>query len=129
MNFTDYIFIPLVLMMSIIYFIFPKKYHWIVLLIASILFYCSWGIEFLPFVVGAVIVSYIASYLMDKRYKKCDEEIKGMDNLTPKEKMSYQQKAKKDCKYILWIAVFMIFGVLVYTKSQKMLANTAFGGY
>lgn len=93
MSFIDYIFIPILMIIIAGYFIVPQKLRWIVLLIASIAFFCSWGIEMLLFVIGATLVAWIVANVIEKRKSK----------------------------YILWIGVALILGVLVYTKSHRYL--------
>ena len=126
MNFTDYIFIPALLLVVLIYFITPIRRRWIILLISSLLFYASWGVEMLPFIVCSTLVVYVAAILIDKKYRAA--EIYGDDHsfTNKEEKTVYQRKVKKRCRDILFSAVIFMFLVLIYFKAQRYMAEVPY---
>lgn len=123
MSFTDYMFFPLLFVMFVLYFVTPMKKRWITLLVLSILFFCTWGIELLPFALGAVLVCWGITQWMDAKYEKMDAYLAQAEDLDSKQKQAVRLKTKNQCKYILWLGVAMVLGVLVYTKSQRSLAE------
>lgn len=124
MNFTEYVFIPLFLLFTLIYFLLPLSKRWIALLTASILFFCTWGLELLPYAIGASFIAWIAALSIDKAYARQDKEIK---KRIQKEAQALRENVRKKNKYILWTAVFLIVLFLVYTKTQKLLAEYSWG--
>ena len=58
MSVISYIFIVFLMCTVIVYYIVPKKIQWVVLLIASLIFYGYAGIEYLMLVsVTAIVIS------------------------------------------------------------------------
>ena len=123
MTFTDYLFFPFLAALFLIYFLFPIAKRWYVLLAGSVLFYAFSGIEMLPFAAGAVIVSWAAGCLMDRIYAGADERLKADADAGKEGKARIRKEAKDRCRLIFWIAVAMIFGVLIYTKTQRLAAD------
>lgn len=60
---TFLIFLPIVLLL---YWILPSKFRWIMLLIASYLFYMSWNVWLIFLIVFTTLVSYFSGILMQK---------------------------------------------------------------
>ena len=118
MSFVDYIFIPLIFLVMLGYFITPIKYRWLILLLASVLFFCSWGIETLPFVAGATLVAWLVTNIMDKWYIQYDKEV-NTSEMDQKQKNILQKQVKTRAKYLLWLGVALILGVLLYSKVYK----------
>ncbi len=123
MIFTDYLYLPLVLITALVYFVVPLSVRWFILLAASVVFYYSWGIELMPFLLGAVLVAWLAALQIEKIYEKNAEKLKGLSG-NNKERAAFQQKVKNKCKAVLWIAVVLIFGTLIFTKTEKFIFNT-----
>lgn len=120
MNYTDYLFLPVFLISLGIYFIIPKKNRWIVLLVTSILFYFSWGIILLPFIIFSSLIAYIAAIRMESAYSE--------SVVTAKEKQEEQgtkeqTNTKRKNKKTLLVAISLILLLLVYVKAQKYLVE------
>lgn len=116
MIFTDFIFFLFLIIAVLLYYIFPTKSRWIILLVTSLLFYASWGVELLPFVAITTFIVWIFACWIEERQKKIEENTakKGTKN-----RRSVQVKVRKGNKYILWTATYVILAVLIYTKTQK----------
>lgn len=61
------IFLPIVF---ILYWAFPHKYRWIILLVASYYFYMSWNVKYVVLILLTTFVSYICGILVEKTDKK-----------------------------------------------------------
>ena len=120
MSFIDYVFIPLIFIVVLIYFVSPIKYRWIVLLLASILFFCTWGVNMLPLAIGATIVAWIVSNVIEKWNVNFDVEVKNNDSYDQSEKNVLQKKLKTRCKYVLWIGVVLVLSVLLFSKVESV---------
>lgn len=70
MNFNSIkfiIFFPIVLF---VYFIIPKKYQWLWLLICSYYFYLSWNLIYGSLIFACTLLTYVASIIIDKSKSK-----------------------------------------------------------
>lgn len=113
MIFTDYIFLIFLFGLILLYYICPLKLRWTVLLLANLLFFCTWGIEMLPFVLVTVFIAWLATNLMEKQYALVISETNGIT----------QAEARKKNKRVLIIAVVLILFALFYSKAQRMLVE------
>ena len=123
MSFTDYIFFPLLALFVLLYYLVPASLGWLILLLTSVLFYCTYGAELLPFAAGAVIAAFFSGLLMENCYRKTEETIKSIPDIGKEERLALGKAAKKKCRYFLWIGIFCIFGMLCYTKSQRWISE------
>lgn len=126
LSFTDYLFLPIFLLLAVVYYLIPKKGQWILLLIASILFYCSYGVRMLPVVCLAAICAYTGACIMQRRNDNMDAQIKAATDMAKEERKSLQARTKRGNKYILWAVLFCILGMLVYSKVQGFLGSSVF---
>ena len=66
------VFLPIVFLM---YWFFPSKYRWILLLAASYYFYMGWNAKYVLLIFGTTLISYLCGILMERaehaRQKKC----------------------------------------------------------
>lgn len=105
MALTSFYFIFFLIIVMGLYYVLPKRFQWIVLLLASISFYASAGLNYLPFVLGTACVSYFSAGLMGKRYR--DFQTKTREE---------QQKDKKFCKRVVSFSIVFVLGALIYCK-------------
>lgn len=117
MGFVDYIFVPLVFLAMICYYIVPMRFRWIVLLLTSVLFFATWGIETIPFVLGAAFVAWLFAQKIEKMNLDFEQEIRNNDAIEAKEKSALQKKMRTRCKHVLWLGVAIILVVLIYSKA------------
>jgi D-alanyl-lipoteichoic acid acyltransferase DltB (MBOAT superfamily) len=57
------IFFPIV---TLVYFLIPHRYRWVLLLAASYYFYMVWGPIYALLIVGSTLVDYLAAIQMSK---------------------------------------------------------------
>lgn len=55
---------------ALVYYLFPKKHRWLVLLLISLLYYTSYGFSNLVYVLFTCITSYIISLKMSEMEDK-----------------------------------------------------------
>ena len=122
MIFTDYLFIPLVLMAAGLFYLVPGK-RWVVLLLVSLLFYITWGVELLPFVLGAVLAAWIGGRLLGRNHALTEQKSKDTAWQSKDDLKAYQGKMKRVRRIILWLSVAAILVVLVYVKAQPYLTG------
>lgn len=66
------IFFPIV---TILYFALPHKYRWVMLLIASYIFYMGWNAAYALLLLASTAVTYSASMLIDKSSEKSRKKL------------------------------------------------------
>lgn len=62
-SFAFAMFLPVVF---IIYWVLPKKFQWIVILISSYYFYMSWNVKYVFLILLTTMVSYVTAVLLEK---------------------------------------------------------------
>jgi len=61
------LFLPAVI---VLYYLFPHKYRWPLLLVASYFFYASWKIEFLGLIIYSTVIDYFVALKINSTQKK-----------------------------------------------------------
>lgn len=105
MIFTSLNFILFLSVCIILYYIFPLRARWFVLLVGSIFFYCCAGWEKLIFVLATALVTYVIALLINRIYSS--DKYAELDNAGK----------KKKTKFWLIIGLFLVILLLVYTKT------------
>ena len=85
MLFTSYGFILFVAVLIGIYYIFPKKYQWTLLLAASYFFYAFSGIENFAFIIFTTVSCYFVAKAIEKRKTREDEYVAAHKDALDKE--------------------------------------------
>lgn len=125
MTFISLNFILLMFVSFILYFIVPIKIRWIILLLTSAGFYVMSGIENVPFLLAALIISYGAGIIINGIYEK-QERLFSEREFTKDEKKDIQIKNKKKCKRICLASIMGILLLLVYSKTGKWIVDSIY---
>ena len=99
MNYATISFLCFLLMTGIVYFIVPKKLQWLVLLIASLLFYilsCGIMAMFLP---AAAAVVYAAGLLLSREDDRLTLRLKEAADMTAMTAADRTQKEKNSSRF------------------------------
>ena len=121
MTFLSGMFLFFMIATVALYFLIPLAYRWIVLLIASLVFYASAGPEKLPFILVTALVVYGAARWIDAVYEKQAAYIRE-HKPDRAEKKRLQQRDKKKCRMILNGALVIVIGLLFYCKAGARVA-------
>ena len=117
MSITSIAFLLFIFVTLIIYYIAPKKYQWVVLLIASIAFYLSCGAKMIIYVLITATTIYIATCWMHSitaQQKAYLKEHKA--ELSKEEKTAYKAKNNRRRKAIMLTALLINIGLLCTFK-------------
>ena len=96
-----------------IYFVVPKKVKWIVLLLASYIYYFIASGRLTIF----LIITTISIYLLALALNKVDDKTKKLcKDLEKDEKKKLKSKANKKKKWLVVIAILVNFGILLTLK-------------
>ena len=117
MLFTSYTFIVFVAVLIALYYLFPKKAQWTLLLVASYFFYAFSGIENFAFIIFTTISCYFVARIIEKKKIKEDEYVaQNKETLDKEQRKLYRAKENKKRFYILLIGLFLNFGILAVMK-------------
>ena len=107
-------FIIFLFALVIIYKFMPKKFKWIVLLIASYLFFALNSGKYTIFIILSTLSIYVVALKIDKIANSVSERIKGLDSKEEKKKLKNEAKRKK--KIVLIIGILINITMLVVLK-------------
>lgn len=117
MSFISITFALFVTCVLAVYYIIPKKIRWVVLLIASYVFYTWTGFDNLAYILITTVSAYVCAMLIEKRSTEQKKYLSGnKETLTKEEKKAYKAGVKKKQKLILTAGLLLNFGILVYLK-------------
>ena len=92
-----FIFFPVIF---ILYWLFPHRYRWLLLLVASYYFYMSWNVKYVFLILFTTIISFIAAICIEK-----EENV--------------QRK-----RMVLFVVAFLCLGVLFYFKYFNFISQS-----
>ncbi|MFI3171779.1 MAG: MBOAT family O-acyltransferase [Eubacteriales bacterium] len=111
----------LVIVAVLYYTIFSRK-QWLVLMIASIIFYLLSGVQYIIFIVTSSYMTFYMAKLMSINTTKYEEKIKELTN--KKEKKQHKLLLQRDNKVLLGCALIATLGVMVVIKyTDFLIAN------
>lgn len=118
LNFFSYTFVFFLLTTLICYYLVPKKFQWICVLIANIVFYaCTGAVNFI-FILLSSLVTFGGARIVDT----FSDSLKSKKTVLPKEDYKIEKeknKAKK--RWILFFVLLINVGVLAYLKYWNVI--------
>lgn len=120
MNFLSYTFLFFILISLFIYYICPKKYQWICLLVSNIVFYAFSGIGSFIFILASSLITFYSAKFVSKINKNLKEQKAVLD----KEAFKIEkQKVTAKKRFILVIMLLLNVGILFYLKYFRILCH------
>ena len=117
MQFTSFSFFLFAAISLVLYFTLPKRMQWVVLFLASYVFYLFSGWDNLCFILFTTVVTYVTARWMQKRADAEDAYVTSMrDSMEKAERKAYRAKEKKKRLHILTVGLILGFGVLAVIK-------------
>ena len=117
MSFTSVTFLIFILVTVILYYIIPKKFQWVLLLVASYVFYMSAGVKLLVFLLSTTLTTYLAGILMGRQDKLCRGQIDEMDGNNRKWVIEKNRVKKKG---IVTATILFNFAILLNMSSYNL---------
>ena len=111
LSFVSITFIVFVLVLFLVYYIVPKKLQWVVLLVASLFFYATYGTRKLVFILAATLIAWLGG-----RRIKAVYDAQASYNADRKEAAKL---ARGKARRVLTICVALIVAMLLYCKIGK----------
>ena len=117
MLFTSYEFLAFLGLVLILYYVIPRKYQWILLLLASYIFYAFSGFRnFIFIIITTLSTWFLAGKISDLEISRKAYIRENKETLSSEEKKSYKAKVKKKQKGLLICALLINFGMLAVLK-------------
>ena len=98
-----------IIITAFLYFIIPKKFQWIVLLMASTVFYVSAGISCMGAILATIVSQYLLAAQLDRMNCRLESKLQE-SGLSRKEKTMLKKAgaaAKK--KYVVFLKMIIIY--------------------
>lgn len=112
MSFTSFFFYIFAVIAILLYFLIQKK-QWVFLLIISLAFFASWGIEKVPFVLASAWIAWIAGSLIGLKHNRIEVE-----------QNEHKTMAMKYCRFVMLLAVALLLAMLSYVKVGTLLVKS-----
>ena len=106
-----------------------KRFQWLVLLIASLVYYAFTGIPFMIFILAATVITYLGAISLDGILKSRDLEKSRLDKSDKEGRKSLNRKYEREGRGVLVLCLLIVFGILVFMKYCNFtigLLNTLF---
>ncbi len=117
-SYTFFVFLAIVIFL---YYVVPKKFQWLVLLVGSIFFYAIAGVQYLAVVVLSAVLVYFFALCMQKNL---DEQAIRLEGLDRKAARAVKNEMKAKRKKVLVLALIVVIGVLfVFKASDFCITN------
>ena len=117
MLFTSYGFIAFLAAVLFVYYIFPSKWQWTVLLAASYVFYAFSGLWNFAFIFAVTVSCYVIARVIACMKEREDLSVEQNRDLWSKdERKQYRAKQKKRRLWVLIIGIALNIGILAVIK-------------
>ena len=116
MSFISLKFALFVIIALLVYYICPKRLRWVVLLVASYVFYAICSLKVIEYIIITTVTTYLAGRQIEKIAVGQKAYIKEHSELSRDEKKIYKAKCKNKQRWILWLCVILNIGFLMFLK-------------
>lgn len=111
---TSLVFIGFLICLIVLYFLVPKKYQWVTLLLANIIFYVSGGAKYIVYILLTSIITYCGAIKLENINQQNKEKLSHVD--TPEEKRAIRAKTTKKKKLLTLLIILLILGTWATIK-------------
>lgn len=125
MLFTSYRFIAFLAVLFLLYYRIPKRFQWLLLLAADVLFYACAGWKGLVFLCVTVLVSWYAGLRMGRSFDRQKRFLKSPEGkaLPREERKVWKKKRENYRKLVLTLALLVDLGILAALKYTNFLIS------
>ena len=118
MSFTSINFLLFFGILIILYYALPRKIQWIVLLIASYMFYLFAGIQYLAFILFTTVTTYLVTVYMDNNLKAQSLYLKNHKaDMSKENKKALKKAVKAQNRFWFILTIVANFGILFFCKA------------
>jgi len=117
MHFASYSFILYILVLVPLYYLIPKKLQWMLLLVASYVFYSFAGAGYLTYILVSTISTWFAAIKIDKLKQVQEDYLNRMKKeLSRAERKEYREGIKAKQRTWMLLCLILNFGILAFLK-------------
>ena len=113
---------------ALVYYVFPRRMRWIILLLASYTFYATRAFSALPFILITTVTTWFAALTIGNIGDASKARLKAeKDSLSAQEKKAIKAQAKSRQRVLMLSALvlnFVILGVLKYTDEVLRMVGS-----
>ena len=122
---TSYRFIAFLAALFLLYYCIPKRFQWLLLLAADVLFYACAGWKGLVFLSITILVSWLAGMLMGRSLEHQKSFLKSPEGkeLPREERKLWRKKQENYRKLVLTLALLADLGILAALKYPNFLIS------
>ncbi|MBQ0097743.1 MAG: MBOAT family protein [Oscillospiraceae bacterium] len=125
MTFTSITFFAFVLLTLILYYAMPKKIRWVILLLASVVFYSLCSLKYIAFIVFTALSTYLCAGWIDSISRKTKLKVKAKKaEWSREEKKAFKDKATTKKRLIIALVLVVNFGILFVLKYYNFLSGS-----
>ena len=125
MTITSLTFVLFIIATLIVYYIVPKRFQWIVLLVSSTVFYLASGVKGILYVLLTSATVYGAAIFMQTITDRQKLVLRNKElNLTKEEKSELKTRNRKVCRGILIGTLVLNFGIMCVLKYAHLAVFT-----
>ncbi|MBQ3423608.1 MAG: MBOAT family protein [Clostridia bacterium] len=125
MAFTSISFLAFLALVTLVYYVLPKRFQWCVLLVASYGFYLFSGIPQIAFLIGSTVVNFFAARAMQKKR----DAFRARTDLTKEQRREAKKAVNRQIHRVqIWAVVLniLVLGIVKYLNFVIGSVNTAF---
>lgn len=124
MSFVSMGFLLFLLAGLVVYYVIPKKYQWIWLLVLSYAFYISYGIKSIIFILFTTATTFVGALVIEHIDKTGKQQIKEQKSLmSAAEKKAAKAKIKHKKRQAAAVILVLNFGLLAFLKYYNFTAE------
>ena len=116
MQFVSYSFFLFLAIVFVVYYLIPKRFQWMVLLVASYVFYCFAGPKYLIYIAATTFTTWLAALQIDKLKAAQADYLQENKSLSREEKKLYKTATKKKQRHLMLAALLLNLGILAVVK-------------
>ncbi|MCE5257640.1 MAG: MBOAT family protein [Chloroflexi bacterium] len=124
MPFTSFAFILFLAIVVTVYYVTPKRWQWVILLVASYVFYLFAGARFVPYLVFTTLTTYGAAIRLDRINKQYNAQLQSPAHELPREDRKVLKiAAERRKKRVLTLVLLLNFGLLAFVKYFNFIGD------
>lgn len=123
MSYSSLSFFIFLAVLTLVYYIAPKRYQWCVLLAASYGFYLTGGVPQLIFIICSTLIAYFAGLKMQSIRDQAKAEMEKAGELTKEEKREWKKRTKDKVHRVQILSVGLTLGILIVVKYTIVLLS------
>ena len=125
MTLTSLSFYLLVLALLVLYYLVPKRFQWVVLLIGSYAFYAFVCLRYMGFIVITTLTTYFGARGMDAMTARMEQTVAAhKQDWEREERKAYKKRCKSHRKALMIGILVFNFGILAVLKYYNFFAES-----